>query len=284
MMERKILEKNRGFSLVEFLVVLVISGILVAALYRTFIGQQKTFTVEDQVVDMQQNIRLSTGQMIRMIRMAGYGGEILKAFTNVNGFTNIITPVHHANNIGTGDDSITIITSNEVSKLTQNAAKGSSMLSLNNAVFNTSKKKYLCLNGANNYLVNAVSSTNDSGSTITLATPLAEDHPTNEPVFLVKAITYKLQWDGTDRTMPVLVVDENTGGPSQLMAENIEKLQFSYTLSDGTVTDSPPNPATIRMVKVDITARTKVQDPALTGDGYRRRHLYSFVKVRNLGL
>ncbi len=82
MMEKKILGKNRGFSLVEFLVVLVISSILVAALYRTFIGQQKTYTVEDQVVDMQQNIRLSTSQMIRNIRMAGYGGDILKAFSN----------------------------------------------------------------------------------------------------------------------------------------------------------------------------------------------------------
>jgi len=278
MMGKRTFGKNEGFSLIELLIVLVISSILVAALYRTLIGQQKTYTIEDQVVDMQQNVRLSISQMIKKIRMAGYGGKIFNSFGNVNGFTNIITPMHNANNVGTGDDSITIIVADDISVLTQNAAKGSSLLYLSDAVFDTGKKKYLCLNGQNNYLVQSV-----SGNTVTLASPLGEDHLMNEPVSLVKAITYKLQWNTTP-TMPVLVEDENTGAGNQVMAENIEELGFHYTLLNGTVTDSPTDPSTIRMVQVDLTARTKTPDPTISGDGYRRRRLYSFVKVRNLGL
>lgn len=274
-------KENNGFSLLELLIALVIAGILLAAFYRTFIGGQKIYTVQEEVADAQQYVRVSTDQMARKIRMAGSGGNILSSFVNINGFTDIITPANNANNVGTNDDAITILVADQVSKLTSDAAKGTSQITLSNASsnFNNGAMNNLCLNGENNYVVQSV-----SGNTVTFAPTLAEDHRMNEIVYLVKAITYKLQWDATDGTMPVLVEDEHTGLGSQVIAENVEKLQFRYTLSDGTVTDSPANPADIRMVKIDITARTKMRDPQLPGDGYRRRELNSFVNVRNLGL
>ena len=76
----KILEETKGLSLIELLVGLVISSTLMAGLYRTYIGQQRGYMIEEQVVDMQQNIRVPVGQMTRRIRMAGYGGNILTAF------------------------------------------------------------------------------------------------------------------------------------------------------------------------------------------------------------
>jgi prepilin-type N-terminal cleavage/methylation domain-containing protein len=277
----RIPKENNGFSLLELLIALVIAGMLLAAFYRTFIGGQEIYTIQEEVVDMQQNVRMSIDQIVRKIRMAGCGGNILSFFGSVNGFSSIITPVNNANNVGTNDDVITILVADQVSNLTSDAAKGSSQMTLSNASsnFNTGAKKYLCLNGQNNYVVQNVSE-----NTVTLASTLAEDHRTNEIVYLVKAITYKLQWDATDGTVPVLVMDEHTGLGPQVLAENIENLQSRYTLSDGTVTDSPANAATIRMVKIDITARTRMRNPQLPGDGYRRRELNSFVNVRNLGL
>jgi prepilin-type N-terminal cleavage/methylation domain-containing protein len=280
-MKNKIFRTEAGVSLIELLIALVIMGILVAALYRTVGSQQRIYNIEDQVVDMQQNLRWSITKMVRKIRMAGYGGNILDSFGDVNGFISIITPVRNVNNVGTADDSITVIIADEVSVLTQNAAKGSRSLRVKdaNSMFDTGAKKYLCLNGENNYLVKMI-----SGNTVTLADPLAEDHLINEAVSLVKAITYKLQWNNTNSIMPVLIEDENTGAGSQVIAENIEKLHFIYTLSDGTVTDLPTAPENIRMVKVYITGRTKIPDPQMSGDGYRRRDLYDSVFVRNLGL
>jgi len=96
-----------------------------------------------------------------------------------------------------------------------------------------------------------------------------------------KAITYGLQWDATVPEMPVLVRSEN--GVSEVMADNIEDLQISYILRNGTVSDSPGNPDNIRLVKVSLTARTKLTDPQLGGDGHRRRGLSSLTIVRNLG-
>ena len=43
----KMLRGSKGVSLIELLVALVVSAILIAGLYRTFIGQQKTYTVQE---------------------------------------------------------------------------------------------------------------------------------------------------------------------------------------------------------------------------------------------
>lgn len=272
----RIVFRNKGVTLIELLVVLVISSILVGALYRTFVGQQKTYTVQEQVVDMQQNVRVAIDRMSRDLRMAGYGGNFLTVFGNVNGFSNIITPVDNANNIGNNDDKITIILADQVGVLTSNVAKTNTQLNVSSAgqLFNNGTKRYLNLNGQNNYSVSSV-----SGSTITLTTALAEDHLANEPVYLVKAITYDL---GTSDGKPTLRRYENTGGGSQPLAENIENLQFSYFDANGNSTSTP---AYIRMIKVTVTARTSMSDPEFKGGGgYRRRTLASNIKVRNLGL
>lgn len=261
-----VFKKKNGLTLIELLIALVMSSILIAVLYRAFISQQKTYNVQDQVADMQQDVRVAIGQMTREIRMAGYGGNILIIFGNINGFTDIITPA---------SDSVTIITADEIGVLKQSAAKGAHQLTVTNAqAFNTDKKKYLCLNGLNNYFVQSI-----TGDTITLTTPLTEGHPINETVYLVKAITYSL---GLSGGKTVLRRNENTGGGAQPLTENIESLRFSYLDTNGNATTNPPD---IRMVKVTITAKTNKFDPDYKGgDGYRRRTLSSHIKVRNMGM
>jgi hypothetical protein len=159
--------------------------------------------------------------------------------------------------------------------LKQNAAKGTHQLSVTNArIFNTDKKKYLCLNGLNNYLIESI-----AGDTIILTTSLTEGHPIDESVYLVKAISYDL---GRSGGKTVLRRDENTGGGAQPLAENIESLQFTYFDINGIVTANPPD---IRMVEVTATAKTNMFDPEYKGgDGYRRRTLSSHIKVRNVGI
>ncbi len=258
--------KGNGLTLIELLIALVLSSILTAVLYRAFISQQKSYLVQDQVADMQQNLRIAVSQMTREIRMAGYGGDILPVFGNVNGFTSIITPA---------DDAITIIFADEVGALKENAAKGVLQVRATNArIFNADKKKYLCLGGLNNYSIQSV-----TGDTIVLDTPLTEDHPIHEPVYLVKAISYYI---GPTGGKTVLRRNENTGGGGQPLAENIESLEFSYFDATG---DVAANPSAIRMVKITVTAKTNVSDPEFKGgDGFRRRTLSSNIKVRNMGL
>jgi hypothetical protein len=144
----------------------------------------------------------------------------------------------------------------------------------NARIFNTDKKKYLCLNGLNNCLVQSVTE-----DTIVLTAPLAEGHPINQPVYLVKAVSYYL---GSSGAKTVLRRNENTGGGGQPLADNIESLEFIYFDANG---NAASNPSDIRMVKVTVTAKTNMLDPQLKGgDGYRRRTLSSNIKVRNMGL
>jgi len=201
---------NGGFTLIEQLMVLVLSSLLLAVLYKTALTQQKAYSVQEQVVDTQQNGRMAIDRMDREIRMAGYRKDILDFLGNISGYTKVLTPVNGANHVGKNDDQITLI---------------------------------------------------------------VED----------KAITFRLQWDGTHPTMPVLVREEN--GVGEVLAEDIENLQFEYILKDGTFTETPGNTDDVRTVRTTIIARTKLTDPDLKGvDGYRRRELSSVIKVRNLGL
>lgn len=64
--------KNRGFSLVELLIALFISSVMAVAIFNLFIAQNKSFSVQDQVTEMQQNIRAALSIMVKEIRMAGY--------------------------------------------------------------------------------------------------------------------------------------------------------------------------------------------------------------------
>ncbi|MBP1739765.1 MAG: hypothetical protein H6Q48_2058 [Deltaproteobacteria bacterium] len=261
---------KKGMTLVELLIVLAVSSLLMAAIFGSFIHQQKSYAVQDQVIDLQQGLRAAVDRMTREIRMAGYGGDILETFGNVNTFTHIITPAN-----GTSQDSITILVSDEVARLSQNAPAGSTQLNLNNSnVFDTSSKRYLCLQGQNNYLIQAV-----SGNTVTLATPLQEDHLVNESVGLVKAITYRIDTNTTN-----LVKDENTGEGGQILAEDVENIQVRYTLASGAVVDSPATPEEVRMVSVTLTVRTKTPYTQYSGDGYLRRVMTTGIEVRNIAL
>lgn len=61
-----------GFTIVELFVALVLSSLVVIAIYSAYTIQQKTYTAQNQVVEMQQNLRAAMDVMTREIRMAGY--------------------------------------------------------------------------------------------------------------------------------------------------------------------------------------------------------------------
>jgi type IV pilus assembly protein PilW len=62
---------KKGITLIELLVVLVIGGIVLAGIYRIFIAQSKAYTVQDQVAEVQQNVRSAMEILVRDLRMAG---------------------------------------------------------------------------------------------------------------------------------------------------------------------------------------------------------------------
>ena len=73
---------KRGLTLIELLIGLVICAIVVAGIYRLFISQGKAYVVQDQVVELQQNVRSAMEVMLRDLRMAGFDDDITPLVTN----------------------------------------------------------------------------------------------------------------------------------------------------------------------------------------------------------
>ena len=63
---------ERGFSLIELLVVTVIMGLVVASIYTLYTGTQKTAITSEEVVEVQQNLRFALDQIASDIRLAGF--------------------------------------------------------------------------------------------------------------------------------------------------------------------------------------------------------------------
>jgi type IV pilus assembly protein PilW len=66
-----LIKNNKGFTLIEILVALVIDFVVLAGIYAAFYSQQKSHVKEQQVVDAQQNVRGAADFMTREIRLAG---------------------------------------------------------------------------------------------------------------------------------------------------------------------------------------------------------------------
>jgi type IV pilus assembly protein PilW len=82
---KKPLKLNWGFTLVELMIAMAIFGIASAALYASYQAQQNSYHTQEQVSDMQQNLRTALFFLNRDIRMAGYDpSEKADAANNTN--------------------------------------------------------------------------------------------------------------------------------------------------------------------------------------------------------
>lgn len=80
MFKRTDIETTRyqdGFTLVELLIGIAISSVVLAATYTVFNAQQKAYSTQTDVVDIQQSLRAGMYYLEREIRLAAYDPESL---------------------------------------------------------------------------------------------------------------------------------------------------------------------------------------------------------------
>ncbi len=317
---------NKGVTLIELMIVLVIASILVGGIYTLFMTQQRSYSVQDQVAGVQQDARAALDIMTRDIRMAGFlvgpGSSsgftdgLINTITLPSGFTFALTPVNSA----TTPDSITVVFSAQELGVVQSLTGGNqvNLLLSSNVNLNTyfaSNPLLVSFDLHDNhrnkvYQVNAFS---NSPAQVTVTNFPSGSVTVGGKVYGVKAITYSVTTaDG------VLRRNEYTGGGAQPLAGDgtttfVEDLQLAYQVagSNTWIFDIPAHTwpasttfANIRMVRINITVRTAVQDAAvqdaapatqfnqpaledhsttLNGpDGFRRRVYTTEVKIRNL--
>lgn len=90
------INNGKGITLIELLVALIVLGLTIAGIYKLFISQTKAYTIQDQVVEVQQNIRAAMEILLRDLRMAGFDDDSPTSNISV------------ANPIVVGDDAITV--------------------------------------------------------------------------------------------------------------------------------------------------------------------------------
>jgi len=281
------LRQNKGITLIELLVALAITGILLAAVYRTFIGQQKTYTSQEQVVDMQQNVRAGINRMMREIRMAGFGNVsmllpppynpdnppgagVTIGPKKYNDLVNWDYPAAGALTILSAMGSTTLTAIPATNQITVNSLTDSQ----GNLLFDMGNRKYVSIGGVESYTITSI-----VGTTLTLSGNLTYNHPVNTPVFGIRAISYQV---GVVDGKPTLLRDENTGAGGQSLADNIEALQFGYLDANGNPAANMPG---VRIVQVTLRGTTNISDPDYKSDGgYRKRQIASNVHLRNMGL
>jgi prepilin-type N-terminal cleavage/methylation domain-containing protein len=283
-MNQNFFKKSKGVTLIELLIALVISAILIAGIYRTFIHQQKTYATQEQVADMQQNVRVAINRVMKEIRMAGFGNiqailpvTFLGGARTYNDVVNPDLPVAGALTIVSGIGGSATLSAQPGDlvgggPLASNQIKVSAL-----GEFDTNNKRYISIGGLESHSITAIDVPN---RVLTLNSDVNNVYNTTGStlVYAIRAISYRIAPDAFGK--PILRRDENTGGGFQPMADNIESIEFRNP--DGSI---PLNPNSLSM-QVAVTARTDRVDPELqkVGDGYRRRQFTSFILQRNRGL
>jgi type IV pilus assembly protein PilW len=291
---------ERGFTLVELLVAIAAGALLIGAVYNLFIVQNKSYAQQNQVAEMQQNIRSALSVLAAEIRQAGYGLGINGTYMSSGGSVYAVTP----SNSTTASDGITICyginpdpnNPDTAVTLTQPMTDSlSSPLVVSNATGFASGDSVIISDGQN--AVSLVLNGNPSGNTLPYTATASNILPAGG--FPVGSSVYKLRTVSFRVNNTVLQMSVN-GGSWQDLVNNIEDVQFAYrgtSTPSGAWVDnpSPVNQTTLNNIQLFIVARTELADPQYTGqrptvrdraagsaDHYRRRLLSSTLRIRNL--
>lgn len=311
---------NAGFTLVEMLIAVAISGVVGMAALTVYTSSTRTTTAQTDLTQVQQNVRAAMDRLTQHTRSAGFGLPERETFSLTFG-TNTFTRAVTFTNSATAPDTLTLVGIGQDAGILNayqadgcNEA-GKSCLSLNsNADFKNSAgnfnplRNYISLGGASFLEVSGVTGSN----IITLAEPLASlpmdfFNITPRPsVFILQALRYSIATDltGCSVEQPCLAVQDFSelgGSGRQVLAQGIEDMQigvFTSPAAGGSATfsnNASSSSARIAALRINLVGKAQNPDqsatfirPALedhpaasTPDNFRRRALTTVVKIRN---
>ena len=75
--------RQRGFTLIELMAAIAISGVVLGAITATFITQSRSYDAQEQINEMQQGARAAMDLITREVRMAGYNTNESLSFDGI---------------------------------------------------------------------------------------------------------------------------------------------------------------------------------------------------------
>jgi prepilin-type N-terminal cleavage/methylation domain-containing protein len=263
---------DKGFSLIEVLIALAITGFVTAAVFQTFRNQHESYMAQDDVTNIQQNARASIDEITRQVRMTGYGvpaeyPSIAAGNTNPDTITLIYQ---------TADCSVSLSTAMAQVSSALECAAGVSCFTENNEAFiweaDSIKGEFFVMTqvetGANR-IQHGLS-------------PLTRKYGAGSAILSLSRVKYYVD-KTTDNAHPRLMVKIGNQ-PAHIYADDVSDLQFRYRMRDGSVVDAPALATDVREVMITLTGRSAAKNPDNTANPYRVRTYASSASLRNMGL
>lgn len=270
---KQILKSDRGMTLVEVLIALLMTGILTAAMFRVYVNQHHAWMIQDSVIEMQQNARAAADELARQLRMAGY--ELPNNLPPVVAFnTNPDTIYIHYQSAGCSApiDKTMPQPSSELD-CTSPAADVS--------CFYQGQEAYIFDPTMERGEFFPISHVQEIPGKIQHNTQkLSKCYPKGSIILSLDRIKYYI--DNSDTLHPKLMVQLGSFAP-QVYAEDIVDLQFTYTMKNGDVVDVPPLAKDVRAIGIVVKSRTPKKDVEFTESPYRFETYQSRVYLRNMG-
>lgn len=300
------LNNRRGFSLVELLVVVVITGVVATAILDLYVNVLRSTVSSEEVVEVQQGMRLALDQMAQDIQMAGC---LVQSTTPITVARNDLLTMQKASAFNTiarigGTTPGTIPAS--VTEVTIDIANAEmrQLLATDNYVRIVQPATGIPLGG----ITQAFQVTGYTSTPPQLKlTPVTA--PTEVLTFQPGDVIVRVPTPSVDATYPNLVTysledDPESADPAmqllsrvwrtglslsdRVIANNISALRFEYLLNDGTVSPLPTAAAGTEVAAADLPkivgvriVLTGITDAAVTG-GSKTRQLQTTVKIRNI--
>jgi len=270
---RKLLRKLKdraGLSVLEMLVALFLSGIVTAAVFELYISQHKNWNIQDDVINIQQNARAAIDELTRQIRMAGHALPI-----GIDGIESF----------NTDPDTILVNYSPDGCNVPTASAMAHASAQIDCtggdiSCFYAGQLAYIFhpdSGGSEFFIINSL---DVGGAWIQPKDPLSKAYPAEAIVMTLQRIKYFID-NTTDTLHPNLMIQLPAENPA-IYAENIDDLQFRYTMKNGSVFDIPPIPEDVREVEISLSAHSEKPDMDFEENPYRRRSYTTKVNLRNL--
>jgi type II secretory pathway pseudopilin PulG len=238
------LNSERGFTIIELLIAVFISILAISFVYTSFVIQQRSFVVQDQVSETQMSSKIAFNMVVDDARNSGFGYPVFETPT-INGFTGSIIPVEGGDE--GGYDSLTFIAGKrQVATLAAPAVIGLNTITISytdgSVGLNLDDKSFISIDGIGHAKIN---NCDENEGRCQDTTPLLLDrainrpYPAGRPVYLIEDITALMR-----RQRGADAITCTGGNEVDTVVDHIDDLQFAYAIdadSDGQIDDQNGN-------------------------------------------
>jgi prepilin-type N-terminal cleavage/methylation domain-containing protein len=307
-----------GFTLIELLIVMGMFGIVLTAMYSLYLTHQRSAYTQDEVVEVQQNVRIAMDSITRDVRNAG---TLIPRTDNPATASNVEnSPVGNAGpnsitlNMASSQEGYAWVTTDLylTGPTTDFSVTADSATSLGN--FNSGDIVRIMRPELMTEATGTAGSLYSVSGIITTPVPSMNLHYTGSGIqpdtstpfkrgdVIAKVtnagpgyghpntITYSLGVGGSCPAGQTCIM-RSENGVNNVVATNIANLTFTYIMDDSTNTEvnqipAPPNypnptdAVKIKEVRVTVTGQTVTTVP-LSGGQTKQRQMTSMIKLRN---